>query len=159
MEKDLMLDEDKREIEILEFRAGGNSYGVDIYDIREILPYDKKVRRIPNSHPHIEGIVMPRDFIIPVVNLVASLELEDVGDKENEMLLVSSINDMNIGFHVDQVNGIHRTNTANISKPGRKPSSSVKGVITGILNLEGEKIEILELRNIITNINPNIVWA
>jgi two-component system chemotaxis response regulator CheV len=156
MEKELMLAEEKREIEILEFQAGGNSYGVDIDDIREILQYDKMPRKIPNSHPYIEGIVMPRDFVITVINLVASLKLEDVDDEKLEMLIVTSIMDMNIGFHVDNVLGIYRTSTANITKPGRKLSTTVKGVVTGILNHDGKKIEILELRKIINEINPDI---
>ncbi|HPU62680.1 MAG TPA: chemotaxis protein CheW [Mobilitalea sp.] len=156
MEKELMLGEEIRNIEILEFHAGGNSYGFDISDVREILPYDKKMRKIPNSHPYIEGIVKPRDFVIPVINLVAYLKLEDVEDKEIEMLIVTKINDMNIGFHVDSVDRIHRTTTANITKPGKKLSTSVNGIVTGILNVDNRKIEILELRNIISDINPNI---
>lgn len=160
MEKELKLGEEMREIEILEFHAGGNSYGVDISDIREILPYDKEPRKIPNSHPYIEGIVMPRDFIIPIINLIASLKLEDVDDKknENEMLIVTSIKNMNIGFHVDSVDGIHRTTTANITKPGKKLSTSVKNAVKGILILEDKEIEILEFRNIISDINPNIIF-
>lgn len=156
MEKELMLADEKRDIEILEFRAGGKSYGIDINDIREILPYDKKSRTIPNSHPYIEGVVMPRDFVIPIIDLVASLKLENVDDGKTQMLIVTSIKDMNIGFHVDDVDGIHRTNTANISKPGRKLSTSVKEAIVGILTIKDIKIEMLELRNIIRNINPNI---
>lgn len=156
MEKELMLAEEKREIEILEFRAGGISYGFDINDIKEILPYDKKPRKIPNSHPCIEGVVMPRDFVIPIIDLVASLKLEDVNDDKIEMLIVTSIKDMNIGFHVDNVDGIHRTTTANISKPGRKLSTTVKGLVTGILAINGKKIEILEPRNIIYDINSDI---
>jgi two-component system chemotaxis response regulator CheV len=158
MDKELMLADEKRDIEILEFRAGGISYGVDINDIRELLPYDKKPRTIPNSHPNIEGVVMPRDFIIPVVDLVASLKLEDIDDAKIEMLIVTSINDMNIGFHVDNVDGIHRTTTANITKPGRKLSTNVKEAVTGILHIDTNKIEILEFRNIINDINPDIVF-
>lgn len=156
MEKELLLADEKKEIEILEFRAGGISYGIDINDIRELLPYNRKPRIIPNSHPCIEGIVMPRDFVISVIDLVASLKLEDVDDEKVEMLIVTSINDMNIGFHVDKVNGIHRTTTANITKPGRKLSTSVKDAIIGILAISGRKIEILELRTIINEIKPNI---
>ena len=158
MDKELMLADEKRDIEILEFRAGGISYGVDINDIRELLPYDKKPRTIPNSHPYIEGVVIPRDFIIPVVDLVASLKLEDIDDAKIEMLIVTSINDMNIGFHVDNVDGIHRTTTANITKPGRKLSTNVKEAVTGILHIDTNKIEILEFRNIINDINPDIVF-
>lgn len=156
MDKELMLAEDKREIEILEFRAGGKLYGIDINDIREILPYDKSPRPIPNSHPYIEGVVMPREYIIPIINLVASLKLEDVDDDKMEMLIVTSIKDLNIGFHVDYVVGIHRTTTANITKPGRKLSTSFKGSVIGILTIDGKKIEILELGNIIKKINPDM---
>ncbi|TAH75108.1 MAG: purine-binding chemotaxis protein CheW [Anaerolineaceae bacterium] len=159
MDKELMLAEEEREIEILEFRAGGFSYGIDINDIREILPYDKKPRKIPNSHPNIEGVVMPRDFVIPIIDLVASLKLEDVDDEKIEMLIVTSINNMNIGFHVDNVDGIHRTTTANINKPGRKLTTTVKGVISGILAINNKKIEILDLRHIINDINPDIVFG
>ncbi|NLP15907.1 MAG: purine-binding chemotaxis protein CheW [Clostridiales bacterium] len=157
MEKELMLADEIREIEILVFRAGGNLYGVDIHDIREILPYDRKPRVIPNSNPHIEGVVMPRDFIIPIINLVSALGLEDVDKQENEMLLVTSINDMNIGFHVDCVEGIHRSTTANLTKPGRKLSTSFKDAVVSIFNIEGSKIEILEFRKIINSINPDII--
>lgn len=159
MEKDLKLANDNEELEILEFHAGGNSYGIDIRDIREILPYDKNIREIPNAHPYIEGIVMPRDFVIPVINLNASLKLEDVGDKKNEMLIVTSINDMNTGFHVDYVDGIHRTTAANIAKPGKKLSTSVKKSVAGVLSINEKKIEILDLRNIISDINPEIVLS
>ncbi|CRZ33742.1 two-component system chemotaxis response regulator CheV [Herbinix hemicellulosilytica] len=156
MEKELMLDEEIRNIEILEFHAGGHSYGFDISDVREILPYDKKIRKIPNSNPYIEGIVKPRDFIIPIINLVSYLLLEDVADKELEMLIVTKVNNMNVGFHVDSVDKIHRTTTANITKPDKNLSTKLKDVVTGILNIDNRKIEILEIRNIISDINPNI---
>lgn len=159
MEKGLLLGEEKRELEILEFRTGGNTYGIDINDIREILPYDKSPSRIPNSHPYIEGIIMPRDFLIPIVDLTKALQLADVDDNKTEMLIVTGINNLNIGFHVDYVVGIHRTNTANVTKPGRKLSTLVKGSIVGILNTEGRKIELLELRHIINEINPEIQFT
>ncbi len=156
MEMELLLGEEKREIEILEFSAGGNSYGVDINDIREILPHDIKPRRIPNAHPCIEGIIMPRDFLIPIINTVKYLKLTENTETEQQMVIVSSINNMNIAFLADDVVGMHRTTTANITKPGKKLTTTVKGVVTAILNIEGRKIEILELRKIITDINPEV---
>lgn len=157
MEKELILGEEHREIEILELRAGGNSYGIDISDIREILPYDKNPRKIPNSHPYIEGVVMPRDFIIPIIDLIASLKLEDVEDKDNEMLVVTSLNDLNIGLHVDHVEGIHRTNTENITQVGKiKLTTTERKAISGILTVEDKKIEILDLPYIINDINSDV---
>ena len=159
MEMELLLGEEKREIEILEFSAGGNRYGVDINDIREILPYDTMPTRIPNSHPYIIGIIMPRDFLIPIVDIMKSLNIADTDNSEQRLVIVTSINKMNIAFLVDDVIGMHRTSTANIVKPGKKLSTPVKGAVVAILNTEGRKVEILELRKLITDINPEIKLA
>ena len=156
MEKDILYSGVPLEIEILEFRAGGNSYGVNVNDIREILSYRKKPTPVPNSHPFIEGIIMPRDFLIPIINFIKSLNLKNVDDLKNEMLIVTSINNLNIAFHVDSIKGIHRTMNTDITKPGKKLSTSHKGVVIGILTRDDRKIEILDLRTIINEINPEI---
>lgn len=159
MDKELLLGEVKREIEILEFKAGGNRYGIDINDVREILPNDIKFTHIPNAHPYIKGIIMPRDFIIPIIDIMKSLNLADTSNSEQRMVVVTSISNMNIAFLVDEVMGMHRTTTDHVSKPGKKLSTSVKDAVIAILNTEGSKIEILELRKLITNINPDIKLA
>ncbi len=155
MDKEMLL-EDVREVEILEFSAGGNRYGIDVKDVREILPYDTVPTRIPNSHPDIVGIIMPRDFLIPIVDIVKSLKISDKGNSEHKLIIVSSIQSLNIAFLVDDVIGMHRTTTVNISKPGRKLSTSLKGVVSAILNIDKRKIEILELRKLISDINSDI---
>jgi two-component system chemotaxis response regulator CheV len=156
MEKDTLYNGSPDEIEILEFKAGGNSYGIYVSDIKEILTYDKKPTPIPNSHPFIEGIIMPRDFLIPIINFVKCLDLFDVDDFKNEMLVVTEINDLNVAIHVDSVCGIYTKNVADITKPGKKVSTSQKGVITGIVNMDDHKIEMVDLRKIINNINPEL---
>lgn len=146
------------ENEFLEFKAGGNFYGINIDDIREILIYNKKPTPIPNSHPFIEGMIMPRDFIIPVVNFVKSLGLEDVDDFKHEMLIVTRINNMNIGFHVDSVHGIQKIMSKDITKPGKKLSTAQKEVVEGVLTRGDKKIEIINLRKIIHLIKPEITF-
>lgn len=156
MEKDNLVNEVVKEIEVLEFRAGGNSYGVNVNDIKEILPYNKKPIPTPNAHPFIEGIIKPRDFLIPIIDYVKSLKLNDVEDSNSEMLIVTGINDLNIAFHVDSVKGIHRVMTSEIAKPGKKLSTTFKAAVIGILEREDRKIEVVELRKIINEINPQI---
>ncbi len=156
MEKDMIGSGVAKEIEILEFRAGGNSYGVDVNDIREILPYQKKSLPIPNAPSGIEGIIKPRDFLIPIVNFMHCLKLNETDELKTEMLIVTSIANLNIAFHVDSVKGIHRVMTTDISKPGKKLSTAVKGAVIGILPREERKIEVVEFRKIINDINPQV---
>jgi two-component system chemotaxis response regulator CheV len=156
MENDILINGALKEREILEFRAGGNSYGVNVSDIREILPYNKKPTPVPNSHPFIEGIIMPRDFIISIIDFTKSFKLSSTDELRHEMLIVTGINDLNIAFHVDSVKGIHRVMNTDITKPGKKLTTSIKDVVTGIIEREDRKIEVIELRKIISEINPEV---
>jgi len=67
METGILLESGTNELEILEFRVGNNCYGINVAKVREILPY-KEPTLIPNAHPCIEGIFMPRDEIITIVD-------------------------------------------------------------------------------------------
>lgn len=160
-----------KDIELLEFKAGGNSYGADINDIREILPYSSKPTPIPNSHPFLEGMIMPRDFIIPIINFGASILLDKQEEakttdntaegslglgKNEDMLIVTSIGNHNIAFHVDSVRGIHRFDPSLVEEPGRKLTTKQKNVISGIYKTEDRRIEIVDFRQIIKNINQNV---
>lgn len=156
MEKELMNDEKIREIKILEFQVGGYSYGVDINDVREIMPFDKNQRKIPNANPYIEGIIKPRNFIIAIIDLASYLKVEKLYSDEHDMIIVSSINDMNIGFHVDSVERIYKIYSFNVMEPIGRLSTPVKRAVKGIVNIDNRRIELLELRNIISDINPNI---
>ncbi|MDF2542222.1 MAG: response regulator receiver modulated CheW protein [Herbinix sp.] len=95
-----------KEAEILEFIVGGNSYGITVSEIREILPY-QKTTPVPNSNPCIEGLTMPRDFLITVIDMYKSLNIDPNNDIKSDMLIVTSLYNNNIGIHVDRVAGIH----------------------------------------------------
>ncbi len=156
MEKGVLNNTEALDIEILEFTAGGNSYGIYVSDIKEILKYNKIPTPIPNAHPFIEGMIMPRDFLITIVNFVKSLDLTEVDDFKNEMLIVTEINNLNVAFHVDLINGMHRKMTSDIMKPGKKLSTTQKDVITGIIKIDDRKIELVDLRRIMKHINPEL---
>lgn len=76
MDTNILLESGTNELEILEFSIDGNCYGINVAKIREILPY-QTVTPIPNSHTSIEGIFMPRDTMITVINLPRELGLKE----------------------------------------------------------------------------------
>ena len=159
MDKDVLFNSAIADLEILEFKAGGNTYGINLSDVQEILPYRQKPTSVPNSHPFIEGFLMPRDILLSVVNFTASLKLEDIDDNKNEMLIVTNVENMNIAFHVDSVAGIHRVLVEDIKKPGKKLSTNFKECVIGVVTKEDVKIELVDTRTIIRFINPAIKLA
>ena len=66
MDTGILLESGTNELEILEFTVGGNSYGINVAKVREILPYQVPTP-VPNADPRVEGIFMPRDEILSII--------------------------------------------------------------------------------------------
>ena len=66
MDSKILLENGTNELEILEFKLGENSYGINVAKIREIITY-QPVTPVPNAHPSVEGIFMPRDKMITAI--------------------------------------------------------------------------------------------
>ena len=151
METKILLENGTNELEVLEFIVDGNSYGINVAKIREIIPY-QTVTPVPNSHPSVEGIFMPRDAMITAIDLRNCLQRGQ--SQPGGLFIITSFNKLDIAFHVDSVIGIHRVSWVDIIKPGATVTTAEDGISTGIIKIDGKLIIILDFEKIITDINP-----
>lgn len=152
MDTNILLETGTNELEVLEFQVAGNSYGINVAKVKEIIPY-QNVTPIPNAHPSIEGIFMPRDDMITAIDLRNCLAL---GSSEpGGLFIVTNFNNLDIAFHVDAVMGIHRVSWGDIINPDATIAHAQDGVSTGIIKIDGKLIIILDFERIVTYINPN----
>lgn len=151
MDTKILLENGTNELEVLEFTLDGNSYGINVAKIREIIPY-QNVTPVPNAHPSIEGIFMPRDVMITAIDLKNCLQRGT--SKEGGLFIITNFNKLNIAFHVDEVLGIHRVSWGDIIKPSSTVSTTEEGVSTGIIKRNDKLIIILDFEKIVTDINP-----
>lgn len=151
MDTKILLENGTNELEVLEFTLGGNHYGINVAKVREILTYEK-VTPVPNSHPSVEGIFMPRDTMITVVNLKKSIGLPE--NDEKGLLIITNFNKLHIAFRVDAVLGIHRVSWEQIIKPDATINTAGSGVSTGIIKMDNKLIIILDFEKIVTDISP-----
>lgn len=151
MDTKILLENGTNELEVLEFKLDGNAYGINVAKIKEIIAY-QEVTPVPNAHPSIEGIFMPRDTMITAIDLKNCLQ-RGVSEPGG-LFIITNFNKLDIAFHVDSVVGIHRVSWRDIIKPGSTVSTSEDGVSTGIIKFEDRLIIILDFEKIITDINP-----
>ncbi len=151
MDTKILLENGTNELEVLEFKLDGNAYGINVAKIKEIINYEE-VTPVPNAHPSIEGIFMPRDTMITAIDLRNCLQRGE--SKPGGLFIVTNFNKLDIAFHVDSVIGIHRVSWGDIIKPGSTVSTSEDGVSTGIIKFEDRLIIILDFEKIVTDINP-----
>jgi two-component system chemotaxis response regulator CheV len=151
METKILLENGTNELEVLEFVVDGNSYGINVAKIREIIPYSP-VTPVPNAHPSVEGIFMPRDTMITAIDLRNCLQRGQ--SQPGGLFIITSFNKLDIAFHVDSVVGIHRVSWVDIIKPGATVTTAEDGISTGIIKINGKLIIILDFEKIISDINP-----
>ncbi|MCH5269002.1 MAG: chemotaxis protein CheV [Lachnospiraceae bacterium] len=155
MDTNILLESGTNELEILEFTVDGNYYGINVAKIREILSFTP-LTLIPNGHPSVEGAFSTRGDTITVINLAKCLGLQTKEQTPSDMFLITTFNGVNTGFHVHSVVGIHRVNWSQIIKPDRLISNSSTSIMTGIINIDGKLIILLDFENIVAQIAPDV---
>lgn len=149
MDTKILLENGTNELEVLEFTIGGNSYGINVAKIKEIISY-QTVTPVPNAHPSIEGIFMPRDKMITAIDLKNCLQrgISEPGG----LFIVTNFNKLDIAFHVESVVGIHRLSWADIIKPDSTVGTDSTAL--GVIKVDNKLIIILDFEKIIADINP-----
>ena len=151
MDTNILLESGTNELEVLEFTLGDNHYGINVAKIREILQYTP-VTPVPNSHPSVEGIFMPRDAMITVIDLKKCLGLPETDEKG--LFIITNFNKLNVAFHVDEVIGIHRVSWENIIKPDSTIQGRDGSTATGVIKMNDKLVVILDFESIVSSISP-----
>lgn len=151
MDTKILLENGTNELEVLEFILAGNSYGINVAKVKEIIAY-QPVTPVPNAHPSIEGIFMPRETMITAIDLKNCLQRGECSP--SGLFIITNFNKLDIAFHVDNVVGIHRVSWRDIIKPDATVSTTEEGISTGIIKYDDKLIIILDFEKIVSDINP-----
>lgn len=149
----ILLESGTNEFEIMEFTIGGDAYGINVAKVREIM-MSQEVKRMPCSHPCVNGVFKPRDILITVIDLPRYLCLEDSEDRSRDLFIVTNFNKMHIAFRVHTVVGIDRISWTDMKKPDRTIYGGSEGVATGIAECNGRLITIIDFEKVVADISP-----
>ncbi len=150
---EILLETGTNEIEIMEFKINGKLYGINVAKVREIM-VAQEVTPMPLAHPVVEGIFKPRGTVITVVNLAKYLFGDEAGNGDRDLFIITNFNKMHIAFRVNSVEGIVRLSWTDIQKPDKTVSGGEEGVATGITEIQGDLVVILDFEKIVSEIAP-----
>ena len=68
MDTKILLESGTNELQLLEYTVGNNSYGINIAKVSEIMT-DQEITPVPNGPDVVEGVFIPRDKLISVIDL------------------------------------------------------------------------------------------
>lgn len=148
--KGILLETGTNEFEIVEFSIGSVNYGINVAKVREVITRTP-VTEMPQAHPYVDGLFTLRGKAIPLVNLPRCLNMPSQGEPKN--IIVTEINNYDIGFLVDSVSRIHRISWKNMEPA---PEVGDQSRVVGIVKMQEKIILLLDFETIIAEINPEI---
>ena len=152
-DKGILLETGTNELEVLEFMIAGNSFGINVAKIVELMQVEE-VQPMPHSHPCIEGIFQPRNEVYTLLDLAKYLNLSSSENPEKDIYIIANFNKMNVAFHVHAVESIHRISWEAIEKPDSIIYGGNEGVVTGIAKIGDRIVSILDFEKITYDISP-----
>jgi len=140
---------DGREIKLIAFRVGTESFVLDIMAVRQIIVYSGS-RPVPRAPSFIEGIAVLRDEVIPIIDLRARLfpHLPSL-DKQPFVLITRTKNGV-LGLKVDEVERILRVNVETILPPPPIIRGLEGEMFVGVIHIEKELYLVMDLEAVLT---------
>ena len=148
--KVILLETGTNEFEIVEFNVGKVNYGINVAKVREVINL-VPITKMPQAHPYVDGLFTLRGRVMPLVNLPRCLNQETEDDLKN--IIVTEINNYNIGFLVNSVSRIHRISWTEMEPA---PNVSDSPMVVGIIKMLDKMVLLLDFEKIIAEINPEI---
>lgn len=157
--QDILLESGTNEMEILEFYLEGQSFGINVQKLREIICYDPGRRTaMPESLPSVLGVYMVRGDSIPLIDLSSHLRQRTAVAPEAEaraIVLVCQFNRKVTGFLVEDVNQIHRVNWQSV-EPMAPLIERFRPRFTGTIHVEDRDILIVDLEHILAEVDSDM---
>lgn len=141
------MSKQNREYQFLVFRIGKEYYAVDVVQVKEIVKL-REITRIPQSPPHVRGVMNLRGHVVVVVDAGMLLGTgESSLSKASKIIIIETSLDDTIGVIVDEVLGVISVHESAIEKV----SSIVEGsqIVKGLIKKDDKLISIIDLREVI----------
>jgi purine-binding chemotaxis protein CheW len=133
------------------FRLGKETYGVDIFVVREIVKA-QEITSVPGAADYLLGIINLRGKIISVVDLAHRLGLGKSEISRRSRILVLDLDGFTVGFLVDAATEVLKLASESIEgAPGELKESIQEDYIEGVGKLKDRLVIILNPANLLAD--------
>ena len=138
----------EKDLQVVGFRIGNETFGVRIASVREIVRVPE-ITSVPSAPETVEGVINLRGKIIPVMDLRKRFGHVDIQpDKKNRILVVELQNKL-IGLIVNAASEVLKIPPSDIEAPGSVFAEGESSYVTGVGKLKGRLIILLDVSKLL----------
>ncbi len=138
------------ELRLIAFRVGGETVVLDIMSVRQIIPYSGSTT-IPTAPSFVEGIIVLRNEVIPIVDLRDRLYPRGTKKSDQPLVLITMTSAGIIGLKVDEVRRII-TVSSDALLPPPPLTHGVRGeLLIAVIPQDDEIFLLMDIENVLTS--------
>lgn len=149
MENKILLETGTNELEIVVFKVGTGTFGINVAKVESIITH-QLIAEVPNIPKGVKGVINHRGKVINVIDLEEILKFPSDIPEEDRFLIVTHFNNTTYAFEVSSVVGITRLSWQDIDQPDGVLSNSDNSPLIGIVKKE-EIILLLDFEKIVAD--------
>ncbi len=139
-------------VELACFGVGGQVYGVDVLQIREIVRW-QTVTPLPKAPALIEGVIDLRGDIVPVIDLGVALGGERVEDTIDARIAVLDVDEMVFGLRVEVAVDVISAQASAIEEPPALATQAGYEAVRAVVRREGDApVMVLSLEHLLESV-------
>lgn len=151
------IDTSEMDGKYLTFWTAKQLFGVPIAHVVQIVGM-QAITEIPEFPSYAKGIINLRGSIIPLIDIRLRLGKPECDYDERTCIIVTSIEEKDVGFIVDAVDAVTAIQDKDIAPPPQV-SGSMSNYITGVGKLEDGVALLMDARKIICGGDFDIITA
>jgi purine-binding chemotaxis protein CheW len=137
-----------KDIQIVGFRVGHETFGVPIAMVHEILRVPE-ITAVPDSPACVEGVINLRGKIVPVVDLRKRFGQQPQSNGKKNRILVAEVESKLVGLMVDTASEVLKLPPAEIEPPPSALTGGEQNYVSGVGKINGRLIILLDLKRIL----------
>ena len=127
--------------QFLTFSLGQEEYGIELLKVQEIKGYSA-ITPIPNTPPHIKGVLNLRGTVIPIIDLRLRFGMEGIEYTQFHVIIVINVGTRVMGLLVDAVSDVLNVGPDDI-RPSPDFGTHVDTQFISGMASTGEKVAVL----------------
>jgi purine-binding chemotaxis protein CheW len=137
-----------RELHIVGFRIGRETFGVPIAMVHEIVRVPE-ITAVPEAPDYVEGVINLRGKIVPVVDLRKRFGEAEISSTRKNRILVAEVEHKMVGLIVDAASEVIKIPEGDVEPPPNVFEEGELNYVTGVGKLSGRLIILVDLTRIL----------
>lgn len=139
-----------KELRLITFRVGPEVFVLDIMAVRQIIPYTGSTS-VPTAPDFVEGIIVLRNEVIPIVDLRDRLYPAAANRSEEPLILITHTSAGVIGLKVDEVKRIVTGSTESFLPPPPIVRGIRGELLIAVVPMNEDVLLLIDVDNILTS--------